>query len=178
MTDSSVKASTIKTPVITIILAVSLVMALAGAGLLSMAWQKGEKRIAELEDGAVMYTSQITSLQDDLSGITAEKEDLADHITELETLFPPRNFNDTDELVGWLESAVPQIPEGNSLQRHLDLQKMALADGYTWSIWVDVSNPELTYVGSHVVAGDTIYLVDTTNGALMALHTSSYFIEE
>ena len=123
-------------------------------------------------------TGHYPALEADLSAADAEYEELTARLGGLETLFPPRNFTDADELLGWLEEAVPLIPDGNSLQRHLDLQKMALADGYTWSIWVDVSNPNLTYVGSHVVAGDTIYLVDTTNGAILALHTSQFFLEE
>jgi hypothetical protein len=166
MTEASQKKS-----VITIILAVSLAMALTGAGLLGFAWQNGDKQVTELEN-------QVATLQTELTAASADKEALASQLAELEGVFPPRNFTDTDELLAWLETTVPALPEGNSLQRHLDLQKLALAEGYIWSIWVDVSNPELTYVGSHVVAGDTIYLVDTTNGAILALHTSPYFLEE
>lgn len=167
-----------KKSVVTIILAVSLAMTLTGAGLLAFAWQKSDQRITELENQVAAQTNQVATLQTELAVASEDKEVLALQLIALEKLYPPRNFNDTDELLAWLEKKAPEIPEGNSLQRHLALQKMALADGYVWSIWVDVYNPEITFVGSHVVAGDTVYLVDTTNGVLLALHTSQFFLEE
>ncbi|MEN8615116.1 hypothetical protein ABFB09_07530 [Dehalogenimonas sp. THU2] len=167
MTDTTVPA---KTPVITIILAVSLALALVGAGLLAFAWRNNTSTIDALRD-------DVTTLNASLTAAENENTELRSQLSDLEDLYPPRHFASREALLAWLAVAVPGLPEGNSLQRHLDLQELALAQGYIWSIWVDVSQPDITYVGSHVVAGDTVYLVDTTNGAILALHTSPYFIE-
>ncbi|MGI2335946.1 MAG: hypothetical protein ACRKGH_04800 [Dehalogenimonas sp.] len=167
-----------KKSAVTIVLAVSLALALIGAGLLAFAWQNNTQTIDDLNADVAALNTKVGTMEQDNLQLQAQNTQLQSQINEIENLYPPKNFASRDALLEWLSEVMPEIPAGNSLQRHLALQKMALADGYTWSIWVDVSNPELTYVGSHVVAGDTIYLVDTTNGAILALHTSPYFLEE
>ena len=86
---------------------------------------------------------------------------VSEELTEIKEVYPPRYFKDYDELEDWLDEALPKIDTSETKwKQHLDLQKLALRDGYIWSVGYELR----THPFSSVVAGNSIYQVSIPSG--------------
>ena len=85
-------------------------------------------------------------------------------LAEIKEVYPPRYFKDYDELQDWLDKALPEIDTYKTqLKQHLDLQKLALRDGYIWSVGYEL---RIHPIGC-VVAGNSVYQVSLPNGNIV-----------
>lgn len=152
-------------PVVTIILSIAVVLALIAAGLFAFIWQETKNTLE----------ADIAALNTGAASLEAEKAQLAADLTAIQTKFPPQNFKSEADLLTWVVTAIPKLVEGNSLQQHLQLQRLALADGHTWSVTIFSPGPP-AIVGSTVIAGDSMYLVNISAGTITKIHTSEYLL--
>ena len=96
-------------------------------------------------------------LKSDYDKLNSDYETANNELAEIKQVYPPRYFNDRSELEDWVGEAAHEVTEYSDIWRqHLELQKLALADGYIWSVALNRDNGE--YI-SCVIAGDSIYWV-------------------
>ena len=98
--------------------------------------------------------AEYESLQATYDALNADHEDASQELAEIREVYPPRYFNNYNELEDWVDEQTPiSYTPYNLFDKHLELQENALAEGYIWS--VELSREGI--VMSHVVAGDSAY---------------------
>jgi hypothetical protein len=132
-----------------------------------------QSEVKQLQTKNNSLQSDLATAQSNLADFDSVKSTLditKSALTEIEKVYPPRYFNDRNELEGWLGKTIPKIDKSQSIwNQQLQLQKLALADGYIWSVdfnYVLTTHPpigsDLGYTSiSCVVAGDSVYWVWT-----------------
>lgn len=121
-----------------------------------------------LEADVERTQSDLANLQADYNTMKADYDELnanygavSAELAEIKEVYPPRYFKDYDELQNWLDKAIPEIETYKTeWKQHLDLQELALLDGYIWSVGLEFR----TYPISYVVAGNSIYQVSLPSG--------------
>jgi len=115
---------------------------------------KGEIETAEAD--LADLRAEYDSLKAEYEALQSFREELVTELNEIKRVYPPRYFNDRYELEDWVAEAVPEVGKYIDIWRqHLELQKMALADGYIWSVSLD---RDAKFI-SVVIAGDSVYWV-------------------
>lgn len=115
-----------------------------------------------VQSDLVGVRSDLVETQANLAGVQADCDELntkyeavGAELAEIKEVYPPTYFDNYNELDSWASEHCRLAQGADIFRQHLDLQKMALADGYIWSV-------ELSREGqvmSHVVAGDSVYWV-------------------
>lgn len=140
--------------------------------------QNLQLQFAASQSEAKQLQTKYNSLQSDLATAQSNLVDFEsvkstldvtkNALTEIQKVYPPRYFSSRNELEEWLGRTIPKIDKSQSIwNQHLQLQKLALADGYIWSVdfnYVLTMHPpvgsDLGYTSiSCVVAGDSVYWV-------------------
>jgi len=139
-----------------VVLCLAIVL-LAGCGVSQADYDALQAENADLTTELAAAQSDLTSLQGDYNALNADYAATQNELAEIEAVYPPRYFNNDDELEDWAAEAVPEVGKYIDIWRqHLELQKMALADGYIWSVSFD--RDTLAFI-SVVIADDSIYWV-------------------
>ncbi len=99
--------------------------------------------------------TDLANLQSNYNKLNASYEAASKELAEIKEVYPPRYFDNYNELDNWVSEHCGLVKGADVFRQHLDFQKMALADGYIWS----VEYSEEAIVLSHVVAGDSVYWV-------------------
>ena len=96
-------------------------------------------------------------LKSDYDKLNSDYETANNELNEIKQVYPPTYFNDRSELEDWAGEAAHEVAKYSDIWRqHLELQKLALADGHIWSVLYNRDNGE--YI-SCVIVGDSIYWV-------------------
>ena len=97
----------------------------------------------------------------DYDGLNADYGAVSAELAEIKEVYPPRYFKDYDELQDWLDKALPEIDTDKTEEKqHLDLQELALLDGYIWSVYWELRRLPV----SCVIVGDSVYRVSISTG--------------
>ena len=113
-------------------------------------------QLEEAQSDLASVQADYDALQADYDTLNADYEAANRELAEIKEVYPPRYFNNDDELEDWVTEAAPEVGKYIDIWRqHLELQKMALADGYIWSVSLD---RDAKFI-SVVIAGDSVYWV-------------------
>ena len=140
--------------------------------------QSLQLQLAASQSEAKQLQTKCNSLQSDLATAQSSLVDFkaVQHtldvtksaLAEIQKVYPPRYFSNRSELEEWLGKTTPKIDKSQSIwDQHLQLQKLALADGYIWSVdfgYILTPHPPVGYDRDYtfiscVVAGDSVYWV-------------------
>jgi outer membrane murein-binding lipoprotein Lpp len=78
--------------------------------------------------------SDLASLQADYDALNTDYQAASAELAQIQEVYPPKHFATYDELEEWVEEH-HSLAQGTGVhEQHLDLQQMALADGYIWSV--------------------------------------------
>ncbi len=133
------------------VVGVALILALSLTGCVS------QTQFDTLLEEKASLGVELASLRVDYDELEVEKVALEGELAEIKEVYPPRYFSDYNELDEWLESTIPQLSSyTDSWRKCLALQRLALADGFIWSVSYEVDTGY--YVGL-AIAGDSIYYV-------------------
>ncbi len=103
------------------------------------------------------------ALNTDYDGLNVNYGSVSEELAEIKEVYPPRYFKDYDELQNWLDKALPEIDTDKTEEKqHLDLQELALLDGYIWSVYWELRR----YPVGCVIAGDSVYRITISTGAI------------
>jgi hypothetical protein len=100
--------------------------------------------------------SDLTSLQGDYDALNTDYQAASEELADIKEVYPPTYFDNYNELDSWVSEHCRLAQGAGTFRQHLDLQKMALADGYIWSVEYDRDS---RYIISVVIAGDSVYWV-------------------
>jgi len=107
--------------------------------------------------GCGVSKSEYEALQSKYDELNANYATVDAELAKIKEVYPTRYFNNYNELKDWVDKYCPiAYSPYNSLEKHLDLQQRALADGYIWSVYIE---PDAVGIISCVVAGDSLYYV-------------------
>lgn len=123
---------------------------------LQSSYNKLSSSFNELRDGYDSLKSEYLQTTGKYSALQGEYDTLNEELAAMKEKFPPKDFTSYGELVEWASFHAKDVSQqGSMYERHLQLQKMALADGYLWNVSYD---PEIGVI-SCVTAGNSIYHV-------------------
>ena len=107
----------------------------------------------ELETGQVGMPE--TDTEEAYAKLEKECAAIEAELAEIRRACPPKHFANLQDLRKWVDKRTPEITQ-LGIKAHLELQEMALADGYIWSVSRDATHG----IASYCRAGDIVYFVD------------------
>jgi outer membrane murein-binding lipoprotein Lpp len=125
-----------------IVLCLSIVL-LAGCGVSKDEYEALQAEKANVETQLAAAQSDLTSLQADYNALNADYQAASDELTDLNAVYPPKEFASRTALEDWLlANDVSEKPTTATYAawygRALEVQADALADGYIVSVDYDV----------------------------------------
>ena len=140
----------------TVILSLAMVL-LVGCGVAKSEYEALQAEYAALE-------AELETVRSDLSNLQAEYDAVSQELTEIEKVYPPRDFSSLSELQDWLlQNDVSERALATTAERWyskaLEIQEDALKDGYMVSADYDYDpETDLFYIFCvTIINGDIWY---------------------
>ena len=152
--------------VVLVVILVLLFVSRSEYGALQADYDTLQQQNSSLATQLQQAQSDLTELQADYDGLNADYEAVNAELTEIQRVYPPRDFSSLSELRNWLlsndvsEQPWAMFPEG-LYSKALEIQEDALRDGYIVSVDLDYDlETDLFYIFCVTIINGDIWFWD------------------